>query len=154
MNLSSLLQPRLVRCGLPASTKDEALAQMVRLMVEAEPSLSEAELMQALVEREKLGPFSMGKGIAFPHARTEKVKDFTLALATIPEGVDFRAPDGHKVRILVLFAIPRKHSDLYLQTLAAFLSFFAAEGNVERILAAKTPEELIAAVDVPGEPPK
>ncbi|HEY3225678.1 MAG TPA: PTS sugar transporter subunit IIA [Planctomycetota bacterium] len=147
MRLSSLLNPKLVRCGLSAQTKEEALAEVARILAAAEPSLTEAELLAALAEREKLGPFSMGKGIAFPHARTEKVKDFSIVLGTSPAGLDFRAPDGHKVHIVILFAIPKKHSNLYLHTLAAFLNFFTAEGNLKRVLEAKSGEELIAAID-------
>src|SRR5258705_400583 len=118
MRLSSLLNPKLVKCGLSATTKEEALAEVARILSSAEPSLSETELLAALAEREKLGPFSMGKGIAFPHARTEKVKDFSIVLGTSPEGLDFRAPDGHKVHVVILFAIPKKHSNLYLHTRA------------------------------------
>ncbi len=147
MKLSSLLNPALVRCGLEAAGKDQALAEMARLLVAAEPSLTEAELLQALADREKLGPFSMGKGIAFPHARTEKVRDFTIVLATCPKGVDFKAPDGHRVKILILFAIPKRHSNLYLHTLAAFLNFFSSESNLAKVLEAKTPAELVAAID-------
>lgn len=147
MRLSSLLNPKLVRCGLAARTKEEALSEMAGLLASAEPSLSEAELLAALAEREKLGPFSMGKGIAFPHARTEKVKDFSIVLGTSPDGLDFRAPDGHKVHVVILFAIPKKHSNLYLHTLAAFLNFFTAEGNLKRVLEAKSGEDLVALID-------
>jgi len=147
MRLSSLLNPKLVRCGLAAHTKEEALAETAAILSSAEPSLSQAELLAALAEREKLGPFSMGKGIAFPHARTEKVKDFSIVLGTSPEGLDFRAPDGHRVHIVILFAIPKKHSNLYLHTLAAFLNFFTAEGNLKKVLEAKSGEDLIASID-------
>jgi mannitol/fructose-specific phosphotransferase system IIA component (Ntr-type) len=147
MRLSSLLNPKLVRCGLASRTKEEALSEMSSILSAAEPSLSQAELLAALAEREKLGPFSMGKGIAFPHARTEKVKDFSIVLGTSPEGLDFRAPDGHRVHVVILFAIPKKHSNLYLHTLAAFLNFFTADGNLKRVLEAKSGEELISTID-------
>jgi mannitol/fructose-specific phosphotransferase system IIA component (Ntr-type) len=147
MRLSSLLNPNLVRCGLAARTKEEALAEMSQILSAAEPTLSQPELLAALADREKLGPFSMGKGIAFPHARTEKVKDFSIVLGTSPEGLDFRAPDGHKVHVVILFAIPKKHSNLYLHTLAAFLNFFTAEGNMKKVLEAKTGEEMVASID-------
>ena len=147
MRLSSLLNPKLVRCGLAARTKEEALSEMSSILSAAEPSLSQAELLAALAEREKLGPFSMGKGIAFPHARTEKVKDFSIVLGTSVEGLDFRAPDGHRVHVVILFAIPKKHSNLYLHTLAAFLNFFTADGNLKRVLESKSGEDLIATID-------
>ncbi len=153
MKLSSLLQPKLIKCGLAAATKQDALAELVRVLLPQAPALSEAELLQALADREKLGPFSMGKGVAFPHARTEKVSDFTIVFGTSPQGIDFRAPDGHKVKVAILFVIPKKHSNLYLQALAAFLNVLASEPNLARVVEAKTPEEVIATLDaLAGKP--
>jgi len=138
--------PRLISTaavGLPerlAGRLDEHLAGFVAF------GLAVSGLF-ALAEREKLGPFSMAKGSAFPHARTEKVSDFRIALGTLPAGLDFKAPDGHLIRLVVLFAIPKKHSNLYLTTLAQFLNLFGQEDNLQRVLAAKTGEEFLAAVD-------
>ena len=147
MRLSSLLNPKLVKCGLAAKTKEDALEEILQLMAAGTPAVTHAELKAALAEREKLGPFSMAKGSAFPHARTEKVSDFRIAVGTAPQGIDFKAPDGNPVRLIVLFVIPKKHSNLYLQTLAQFLNLFAAEENLARAVGAKTPEELIGAID-------
>jgi mannitol/fructose-specific phosphotransferase system IIA component (Ntr-type) len=147
MKLSTLLNPKLVKCGLKAQSKDEALRELVEVLVAHDPTLGAEEILQALAERERMGPFSMGKGAAFPHARTEKVKDFTIVVGTAPEGIDFKAPDGNKIRILVLFVIPKKHSNLYLHALAQFLSVFAAEGQAARVIAAKTGEEAVAVLD-------
>jgi mannitol/fructose-specific phosphotransferase system IIA component (Ntr-type)/CBS domain-containing protein len=147
MKLAALLSPKLVRCGLAARTKDAALEEILQLMAAGTPGVTLEELRAALAEREKLGPFSMAKGCAFPHARTEKVADFRVAVATAPAGIDFKAPDGHLIRLVVLFAIPKKHSNLYLTTLAQFLNLFGQEENLNRVLAARTGEEFLAAVD-------
>jgi mannitol/fructose-specific phosphotransferase system IIA component (Ntr-type) len=147
MKLSSLLNPKLVKCGLAARSKDEALEEMLGVMAAGTPGVTVAELKAALAEREKLGPFSMAKGSAFPHARTEKVSDFRIAVGTAPQGLDFKAPDGNLIRLVVLFVIPKKHSNLYLTTLAQFLNLFASEENLLRAANAKSGEDLIAAVD-------
>jgi len=154
MKLSTLINPRLVKCGLTSGGKDEALAELVKLLVATEPGLTEPEILAALAEREKQGPFSMGRGIAFPHARTEKVNDFTIVLGTSPAGVDFKSADGVRVRVVILFVIPKKHSNLYLQTLAAFLNFFTVEANSKRVLEAKTGEEVVAAIEALSSKPK
>lgn len=156
MNLSSLLDPKLIRCGLSARTKEEALDEVVRLMAGGTPGLTARELRTALAEREKLGPFSMAQGGAFPHARTEKAATFRIAVGTAPSGIDFKAPDGNPVRVVVLFAVPKKHSDLYLRTLSQFLNLFSVREAARRIVQARTPEELVAVIGelsagVPGE---
>jgi len=153
MKISSLLDPRLIKCGLSARTKEEALDEIVQVMAGATPDVTAAELRAALAEREKLGPFSMAKGGAFPHARTEKVSDFRIAVGTAPEGIDFKAPDGNPVRVVVLFAVPKRHSDLYLQTLGQLLNLFSVGQAARRIVKARTPEELVAAVDAASSRP-
>jgi len=153
MKLSSLLNPKLIKCGLVAKTKDEALVEMLEVMAAGTPGVTLDELKLALAEREKLGPFSMAKGSAFPHARTEKVADFRIALGTIPQGLDFKAPDGNLIRLFVLFVIPKKHSNLYLTTLAQFLNLFSSEENLLKAVQSKTGEDLIAAVDALGVRP-
>lgn len=147
MKLSSLVHPKLVKCGIAAQTKDQALQELVQVLVAQDPTLVAEEILHSLADRERLGPFSMGKGAAFPHARTEKVKDFTVVVGTSPQGIDFKAPDGNKIRVIVLFVIPKKHSNLYLHALAQFLSIFANEATASRIVNAQTGDELVAALD-------
>jgi mannitol/fructose-specific phosphotransferase system IIA component (Ntr-type) len=147
MKLSSLLNPKLIKCGLAARSKDEALEEMLDLLAAGTPGVTVAELKAALAEREKLGPFSMAKGSAFPHARSEKVADFRIAVGTAPQGLDFKAPDGNLIRLVVLFVIPKKHSNLYLTTLAQFLNLFASEENLLKAAHAKSGEDLVAAID-------
>jgi mannitol/fructose-specific phosphotransferase system IIA component (Ntr-type) len=147
MKLSSLLNPKLVKCGLSARTKEEALNEILGIMAAGTPGVTTAELQAALAEREKLGPFSMAKGSAFPHARTEKVTEFRIAVGTVPAGIDFKAPDGNPIRIIVLFVIPKKHSNLYLQTLALFLNLFGHEEHLVRAANAKSGEDFVALVD-------
>ena len=147
MRLSSLLEPRRIRCGLTARTRDEALRELVDLIANTNDDILPDDILVALDDREKQGPFSMSKGAAFPHARTEKVSDFTIALGTSRDGIDFKSPDGKPVRIVVLFVIPKKHSNLYLHTLAAFLSFFQVTDHVDRILEATDGAELITLID-------
>src|SRR5436190_1818619 len=147
MKLSSLLNPKLIKCGLAARTKEEALEEMLEVMAAGTPGVTVAELRAALAEREKLGPFSMAKGSAFPHARTEKVSEFRIAVGTAPQGLDFKAPDGNLIRLVVLFVIPKKHSNLYLTTLAQFLNLFASEENLLKAARAGCGEDMVVAVD-------
>jgi mannitol/fructose-specific phosphotransferase system IIA component (Ntr-type) len=153
MKLSSLLNPKLIKCGLAAKTKDEALVEMLEVMAAGTPGVTVDDLKAALAEREKLGPFSMAKGSAFPHARTEKVTEFRIALGTVPQGLDFKAPDGNLIRLIVLFVIPKKHSNLYLTTLAQFLNLFASEENLLKATQSKSGEDFVSTVDSLGMRP-
>lgn len=147
MKLSVVLNPKFVKCGLSARDKNSALAELVKLLASQEVGISEENILSALWERERLGPFSMGKGVAFPHARTDAAKNFYIVLGTSPAGLDFGSPDGAKSKVVVLFVIPKKHSTLYLQTLAAFLNLFSNQENLEEVASSKTPVEIISFIE-------
>jgi mannitol/fructose-specific phosphotransferase system IIA component (Ntr-type) len=135
-----------VRCGLPARTKEEALRGVAELVASVPGAPSTEEILAALAERERQGPFSMGRSVAYLHARMDRAPELAVALATCREGVDFRAPDGVPIRVLVLFVIPRRHADLYLQVLKGFVDFFSDAVRRDRVIQADTPEGLLRAL--------
>jgi len=143
--LPATLKPELIHCNLKAGSKEESLRELVQVLAAHEPSIVIEEILQALDDRERKGPFSIAKGVAFPHARTEGVQEFTIVIGTKPGGLDFRAPDGQGVHIVILFVIPKKHSNLYLRTLAWFLNFFRNESKTEQVAAFQSPEEVVSA---------
>lgn len=151
MKLASLLNPALIRCGASPSGRDAAFADVASLVEARVAGLTAQEVLTALAERERLGPFSMSKGVVFLHARTEKVPELTVALSTCASAVDLGAPDGLPARLFILMLIPKKHSNLYLQTMALFLNHFSREENLRRALAASTPESVIEAFEAPKE---
>ena len=157
MKLSTLLDPAIIKCGLDASTKEEVLEEMARLTAGGTPGVTAEDLRAALAERERLGPFSMIRGCALVHARTEKVDDFRVALATSKKGIDFKAPDGEAIRVIVMFVIPRRHSNLYLNALARFLDLFGVPANLDRVAGAADAAGVVAAVEAlsgaPADPP-
>ena len=51
MKLSSLLNPKLIKCALAAKTKDEALVEMLEVMAAGTPGVTVDELKAALAER-------------------------------------------------------------------------------------------------------
>lgn len=150
MKLSSLLNARLVKCGLAARDKAGALRELAELLAWMDKRCTLDDLLQALREREKLGAFSMNMGMALPHARTEKVESFAIVVGTSPEGIDFAAPDGRPVRIILLFVVPKRASNLYLQAMGAFLGLLRQPAQFEALAGAKTPDEFLRLVDAAG----
>lgn len=142
MRLIDLLDVRRIMVGMTSSRKEDVLRDLARVAAR-EGVISEEEIVAALERRERLGPFSLGKGVAFPHARVEKEMDLSIAVGVVPEGCEITSPDGRPVRVVILFVVSRKQSDLYLKALAAFLNFLSSEENLNRMAAAASPEDVI-----------
>lgn len=150
MKLSSLLHPKLIKCGLAARDKAGAVRELAELLAWSDRRCTVEGLLAALSEREKLGAFSMGRGMAFPHARTETIESFTVVVGTSQAGIDFGAPDGQPVRFIVLFAVPKRASALYLQAFAALLALLSQPAHMAALLEARSPEEFLRLVDASG----
>jgi mannitol/fructose-specific phosphotransferase system IIA component (Ntr-type)/CBS domain-containing protein len=150
MRLGTLLHPKLIKCGLAARDKAGAVRELAELLAWHDRQCTLDDLLSALGEREKLGALSMGRGLAFPHARTEKVEAFSIVVGTSEAGIDFGAPDGQPVRVIVLFVVPKRSSGLYLQAFASLLALLNHPAHLAALLAARSPEEFLRIVEASG----
>ncbi len=83
------------------------------------------------------------KGIAFPHARSHEVSDVCVAVGIKKNGVDFKSQDGQPSKIFVMIVSPDADSSPLMRVMAAFSgALMHAEIN-DKLLDAKTPEEVI-----------
>ena len=143
-DLGELLRPDLVICHLPEIGKNELLSDLVRVASERLQGIEPGELHYIIAEREGMGPMPLGHGIAFCHARTDRVPTLTIAIATCPSGVtDAVPPDDVPVCVGLLFLIPKRYSELYSHTLSALLRRLSRTDVMVRVLATDSPEEVV-----------
>jgi PTS system nitrogen regulatory IIA component len=150
MNLSKIFDPELIQINLAANTKDEAVVQLAQMFCKKYPDKPEYEIIAAVHEREKLGNTSMGRGVAFPHARTDMVTGLYVAIGIAPEGIPADTPDGKPLYLVILLLTPRNISKTYLQSLSGLANFARRPETLPALLKAKTIEEVIKIVDDTG----
>jgi len=138
-----MLRPERVIMDLKASTKREALVEIVQDLGRT-PGVTDAEaLKKAILDREEIMSTGVGLTIAVPHAKLPSVKSFTLGLARSSNGIDYDSLDGQPVRIIVTIAAPDNDQNTYLRVLAAVMHVLRIEDKRKAILAAQTPAEVI-----------
>ncbi len=103
---------------LKATTKAEALGEMVAVAAREPQVRDEAKLLEAILEREKIMSTGIGLGIAVPHAKISFVSDFVVSFGKAPDGLQFNSLDGNPVQFVVLIAGPEGEQERYLQLLA------------------------------------
>ena len=91
----------------------------------------EAALVDALLQREELGPTSIGRGLALPHAAVDWLDRSVSAIALAPHGIDFQSLDGRPVYTIVLMAFPKSRPAEKLRQLEA-VSRSLREANLWR----------------------
>jgi mannitol/fructose-specific phosphotransferase system IIA component (Ntr-type) len=105
MHVSELISPTRVRVPLEARDKAGVLRELVGLLVAGDRRQG-AEVLGAILERERQFPTGVGYGVAVPHAKTPALPTLGLVAGTTLEPVDYEAIDGKPVRIFFLLAGP------------------------------------------------
>ena len=147
MRITSLLKPEAVKIGGVASDKADAIAKLVKLM-ETQGNVVDVDAYTAAVHaRESFGSTALGEGIAIPHAKTAAVSAPGLAAMTLPEGVDYDAPDGLPTTLMFLIAAPDTKADVHLEVLSRLSMLLMDPEFCDSLRAAKTSEEFLAVID-------
>ena len=118
MRITDLLKPEGIKIGGSATDKMDAINQMVDLMAKEGNVADKAKYKAAVLAREQESTTGIGDGIAIPHAKTDAVKAPGLAAMTLPNGVDYEAPDGEPSDIIFLIAAPNTKENVHLEVLS------------------------------------
>ncbi|MCU7905755.1 MAG: PTS IIA-like nitrogen regulatory protein PtsN [Candidatus Thiodiazotropha sp. (ex Epidulcina cf. delphinae)] len=118
-----LLEER-IGCGVEAASKKRVLEQLGRRLAESVPNLTQDQVFDALLERERLGSTGLGKGIALPHARMRQISQALAAFVQLPQGIDFDAIDNQPVDLAFAMLVPEEATDEHLQLLATLARMF------------------------------
>lgn len=94
------LSPDLLACRLPATSKKQLLETLCKRLAR-HASLCERSVLDAVLEREKLGSTVIGDGIALPHAMVDGAHAGVSLLATLEQPVDFGGAEVDLVMLVI-----------------------------------------------------
>ena len=108
VRLAEIFSRDLVVLGLKQRTKQGAIAELVRRLVDAGrvEAANELALVRLIIAREEMGSTALGNGIAMPHCRTSMVEQFVGVVAIDAMGIDFGALDRLPVHLVFLLLGP------------------------------------------------
>ncbi|HEY9448867.1 MAG TPA: CBS domain-containing protein [Gemmatimonadaceae bacterium] len=91
----------------------------------------------------------LGDRAFLTHYRTDAVDELSVAIGVAPAPIarEVGEAEAQEARIVLLILAPPRLAALYLQTLGAFARLLSTQDAVDRILSARTPEELAALSD-------
>jgi CBS domain-containing protein len=150
MKLANLLMERRISMDLKARNKDEAVQELLDMIAAEGITLDRNEILQSIREREEVENTSYGHGFAFPHARTDRVKEMYILIGVSKSGMEDKTADGVQLHVVCLLLTPSTIAKLYLQTLSGLATFARRPGTLENILSAGTKADLIKLVSDAG----
>jgi nitrogen PTS system EIIA component len=134
---------------LRVKDKTDLLQQLSQRAATA-AGLTQREVFDALLHRERLGSTGFGRGIAIPHVKFRALSTIVCIFARLAEPVAFDAPDGEPVDIVFLLLGPEHASGDHLKALARISRLVRAPRALERLRAAKDKEALYAVLTEPA----
>lgn len=118
MKFSELINKNYIIPDFEGSTKKQILEELVEALAANKGEIDKAELLNALLEREKLGSTGIGDGVAIPHGKLNGLDNIILLFGKSGQGVDFDAIDGKPVCLVFLLVAPADSAGLHLKALA------------------------------------
>ncbi len=143
MSVSSILRKESCVLNLEAKNKKDAISEIGETLKKTKKIKNYKQFIKDVTKREKLGSTGIGNKIAIPHARTDSVKDIVIGFGRTKTGIDFKALDGEKVKLIFLMGANPKQLNLYLRILAEISKLLMNEGFRQSLLAAKNTTKIV-----------
>jgi PTS system nitrogen regulatory IIA component len=118
MTIEEALQESCVIPDLKGKTKGDVLVELVGALKNAGLIEKKKEVVDVILEREKLGSTGIGEGVAIPHGKLKGLRKITCVFGRSVDGVDFEAIDGKPVHIFFLLLAPESSASLHLKMLS------------------------------------
>lgn len=122
--ISTLLPASHVLVDVPAADKRTVFNQVAGLL-EAKTGVKRAQILDSLLQRERLGSTGLGQGIAIPHGRVRGLREAVGAFVRTRTAIEFDAPDERGVTLIFVLLVPDKSTDLHLEILGQLAQMFS-----------------------------
>ncbi len=143
MMLSNLVYPATVRAKLSVESRKAFFAAAADVAGKA-LGLDRGEVVEALLERERLGSTGFGRGIALPHAKLDGIAGVRGLMFQLQRPIDFNAVDDVPVDLLFVLLSPRDAGADHLKALASVSRLLRDSAIVARLRGANSDEALYA----------
>jgi len=117
MPLNDLIAPNAIVPALKVNNKKQAITELAAKAAVL-TGQSERDILEILLQREKLGSTGVGNGVAIPHGKMPKLGRLFGLFARLERAIDFDALDGQPVDLVFLLLAPEAAGADHLKALA------------------------------------
>ena len=140
--LADLLAEEHVTLDLRARTREEALREILAPIAREGKMMDRDKLLAQVITREEAHSTFMGRGVAFPHARTTLVTQIVLGIGRSRDGVPFGG-GGELAHLLFVIAVPQQMVTDYLVCVGALARLVRDDETRAALDEATTPAEFV-----------
>ncbi|AVY99806.1 PTS 2-O-a-mannosyl-D-glycerate transporter subunit IIABC [Lelliottia sp. WB101] len=149
MNLTTLTHPHAIFLHARFTDRDDAIRQLAQRLHDLGKIADPERFLADVLQREAQGPTALGEGLAVPHGKSAAVNEAAFAVATLRNPLEWEGVDGpENVELIFLLAIPPAEAGTtHMKVLTALTTRLADDVLRARVMAADTPDALLAALD-------
>jgi PTS system nitrogen regulatory IIA component len=151
MKIADYLNEAWVISDLKGTDKPSVLRELSDVLVKPCQAASVEELVQVLLDREKLGSTGIGEGIAIPHGRLRKLKRFYISFGRSLKGVDFDSIDREPTQLFFLVMAPENSAVDNLKLLSRIVTLLKEPSFKKRLMEARSSKELFQVISEEDE---
>jgi len=140
MRIVEFLKPEAVVAHLSGQTPEEVLKELCQPF--ARMGLDSRQLLEILLQREKLGSTAVGDSVAIPHGRYPGTEGLLASFGRSKPGIAFGAADGKPTRFFVTLLVAEDCVGPHLQALARISQVFKRPALREALFDAKDSAEI------------
>lgn len=141
-HFTDFVKPSQVVHDLAAKDKVAAVEELLDVLVKQKLLANKKPVLTRIIDRESLETTAIGMGVALPHARVDTGGDIAIAVGRSEKGIDFDAPDGQKVQLVILVVWNPELPGLFNHLFAGLARFLIKPANRQRLFQAKDRAEL------------
>lgn len=143
MKIMDFLSPNAITVDLKAADKKSAIVELVEILKSTKKAKKTDEIIEVVLEREKLGSTGIGQGVAIPHGKTDVLQEQVGVLGISRKGIEFNSLDGEPVHIIFLLVGPVEIAGQHLKALSRISRLFKDKFLRQAIKDASSSEEIV-----------
>lgn len=149
MNLTTLTHPQAIFLHAQFTDRDDAIRQLAQRLHDLGKIADPERFLADVLQREAQGPTALGEGLAVPHGKSAAVNEAAFAVATLRNPLEWEGVDGpENVELIFLLAIPPAEAGTtHMKVLTALTTRLADDVLRARVMAADTPDALLAVLE-------
>jgi PTS system nitrogen regulatory IIA component len=142
MKICQYLDPELIIPDLKSQSKEGVLSELATLITARDLGLMAGEVLQVLLDRERLGSTGIGEGFAIPHGKMKNMGQMVIAFGRSIQGVSFDSMDGKAAHYFFVLLAPEDSAALHLKALAKISRFLKNSAFKDSLQRASDQNEL------------
>ncbi len=119
MSLKDIMSPRLTICNSSKLiSKKQILEQISSLISKQDEDVNYQEVLEKLLQRERIGNTAIGHGVAIPHARIKELHKPRCTLISLNKAINFAEQETTAVDLIFGLLVPEHATEEHLKILA------------------------------------